>query len=71
MGVLDDAKDPHDGDAVDAKDPCDGMEVEASRWPIYLCQKSMSELRVFGYSLYFNQEIAPNRHQIVFCWPVP
>ena len=31
MGAFDDAKDPHDGDAVDAKDPCDGMEAEASR----------------------------------------
>ena len=50
MGALDDAKDPHDGDAVDAKDPCDGMEAEASRWLIYLSQKSMLECLVFRYS---------------------
>ena len=50
MGALDDVKDPHDGDAVNAKDPCDGMEAEASRWPIYLCQKIMSKFLVFRYS---------------------
>ena len=50
MGALDDSKDPQYDNAVDAKDPCDGMEAEASRWLIYLSQKSMSECLVFRYS---------------------